>query len=216
MHSCLLLGFFLFGYLTPCAAFADVYEYIDEAGIAHFSDVPIDERYMLVIKTEDTAGIVAVNRKPDPALYPDTLSVAITQPQILAQIEQSAQNNQLDKELIHAVINVESAFNVQAKSHKGAQGLMQLMPATASRMGVKNSYDPIQNIEGGAKYLRQLLTLFNNDVSLTVAAYNAGENAVIKYGNKIPPYKETQAYVPKVLRIYKELLNQRELKKQAI
>lgn len=79
-----------------------------------------------------------------------------------------------------------------------------------------NSYDPAQNIEGGAKYLRELLTLFNNDVSLAVAAYNAGENAVVKYGNRIPPYKETQAYVPKVLNIYKALLNQRVMQKRAM
>jgi len=99
---------------------------------------------------------------------------------------------------------------VNATSRKGAQGLMQLMPATAKRFGVKNSRDPAQNIEGGAKYLRELLTLFKNDVSLALAAYNAGEHAVIKYGNKIPPYKETQAYVPKVLGVYQALLKQRK------
>lgn len=84
------------------------------------------------------------------------------------------------------------------------------MPATATRLGVNNSYDPVQNIEGGAKHLRQLLNLFHNDISLAIAAYNAGENAVIRYGYKIPPYKETQAYVPKVLNIYKALMKQRQ------
>jgi soluble lytic murein transglycosylase-like protein len=214
MRSFLLLSLALFGSLTPCAAFADVYEYVDEAGITHFSDVPVDERYMLIIKSEEVVGLVATSIKPNPLQSPDTFTVTLTHPHLLAQIEQSAQNNQLDKELIHAVIHVESAFKVQAKSYKGAQGLMQLMPATASRLGVKNSYDPAQNIEGGAKYLKELLTLFNNDLTLVIAAYNAGENAVIKYGNKIPPYKETQAYVPKVLNIYNALMKQREQVKQ--
>ena len=140
----------------------------------------------------------------------DASVVPLSPPQLLAQVEQSAQNNQLDSELVHAVMYVESAYKVNATSRKGAQGLMQLMPATAKRFGVKNSRDPAQNIEGGAKYLRELLTLFKNDVSLALAAYNAGEHAVIKYGNKIPPYKETQAYVPKVLGVYQALLKQRK------
>lgn len=192
------------------SAVADVYEYIDDSGTAHFSDTLIDERYVLILKSElPVAEITPENNLPttSPA---NNFTPLRTQPQLLAQIEQSALNNQLDSELIHAVMHVESAYKTKAKSHKGAQGLMQLMPATASRMGVKNSYDAAQNIEGGAKYLRELLNLFNNDVSLAVAAYNAGEQAVIKYGNHIPPYKETQAYVPKVLNIYKTLLKQRK------
>lgn len=207
MRSLLLTGSILVGSLASCLASADVYEYIDEEGITHLSDVPADNRYVLILKS--AVPVVAMDNKLS-APQSATFATALTQPQLLAHIEQSAQNNQLDSELIQAVIHVESAFKVQAKSHKGAQGLMQLMPTTASRMGVKNSYDPAQNIEGGAKYLRELLTLFNNDLSLALAAYNAGENAVMRYGNRIPPYKETQAYVPKVLSIYKVLIKQRE------
>ncbi len=107
--------------------------------------------------------------------------------------------------LIHAVINTESAYNSQAVSSAGAVGLMQLMPATAKRYGVSNRRDPIQNIKGGTQYLRDLLKLFNGDLRLTAAAYNAGENAVLKYNRDVPPYKETQNYVVKLLDFYNKL-----------
>ncbi len=198
----------LFSAVFTHSAFADIYEYIDEAGIAHYSDAPNDDgnkHYVLILKSETPKPEVPESQLQVTEATTDNLhataspdKLTLTPPQLLAQIEQSAQNNQVESELIHAVMHVESAYKVKAKSHKGAQGLMQLMPATANRLGVKNSYDPAQNIEGGAKYLRELLTLFNNDITLTIAAYNAGENAVIRYGNKIPPYKETQAYVFKV------------------
>lgn len=220
----------IFSSVFPHTAFADIYEYIDEAGVTHYSDAPNNDNnghdnYVLILKSEESvkSELPVAEASPDNTLTsassttkPSTDKLALTPPQLLAQIEQSALNHQLDSELIHAVMHVESAYKVKAKSHKGAQGLMQLMPATANRLGVKNSYDPAQNIEGGAKYLRELLTLFNNDITLTIAAYNAGENAVIRYGNKIPPYKETQAYVPKVLSIYKALLKQREQRKQVM
>ena len=207
--------------LCSYSAYADIYEYIDEAGITHYSDMPINgtdgnDNYVLILKSEvDIKPEVAKAEAAadNPSTTASTNSRTLTPPQLQAHIQQSALNHQLDSELIHAVMHVESAYKIKAKSHKGAQGLMQLMPATAHRLGVKNSYDPAQNIEGGAKYLRELLTLFNNDITLTIAAYNAGENAVIRYGNKIPPYKETQAYVPKVLSIYKALMKQREQKR---
>lgn len=235
MHKPLIVFcFVVIGVVCSHTAFADIYEYIDEAGIVHYSDVPSNDNYVLILKSELPATVSTNSNNPDgkhaaltTASSTDTLNpilgdtfnnstATLTPPQLLAQIEQSAQNHQLDSELIHAVMHVESAYKVKAKSHKGAQGLMQLMPATANRLGVKNSYDPAQNIEGGAKYLRELLTLFNNDITLTLAAYNAGENAVIRYGNRIPPYKETQAYVPKVLNIYKSLMKQREQHKQVM
>ncbi|MCK5877529.1 MAG: lytic transglycosylase domain-containing protein [Candidatus Marithrix sp.] len=108
----------------------------------------------------------------------------------------------LEPALLHAVIQTESAFNPKAVSPKGAVGLMQLMPATARRFGVKNRTNAKDNVYGGAKYLRHLINLFNNNLRLALAAYNAGENAVKKYGNKIPPYKETKHYVKKVMRLY--------------
>jgi soluble lytic murein transglycosylase-like protein len=110
---------------------------------------------------------------------------------------------QLEPALLHAVISAESGYNHLARSPKGARGLMQLMPGTARRYGVDNPLDPEQNIYGGAAYLRYLLTLFGNDVQLALAAYNAGEGSVMEYGNRIPPYRETAQYVPKVLSYYK-------------
>ena len=226
-----LIAIFLaaFSALASNQAIADIYEYMDEAGLTHYSDAPNNgtdgnKHYVLILKSEDPVKSEApISESPvteatadnsNTTASPDKL--ILTPPQLLAHIQQSALNHQLDSELIHAVMHVESAYKIKAKSHKGAQGLMQLMPATAHRLGVKNSYDPAQNIEGGAKYLRELLTLFNNDITLTIAAYNAGENAVIRYGNRIPPYKETQAYVPKVLSIYKALMKQREQRKQVM
>ncbi len=116
--------------------------------------------------------------------------------------EIAAQYN-LDVALMHAVISAESAYNAKAVSPAGAQGLMQLMPMTAKRFGVVDSFDPIQNMRGGAAYLRFLLDKFDN-LHLAIAGYNAGEGAVMKYGGTIPPYAETQAYVPRVLAFYQQ------------
>ncbi|HBG96371.1 MAG TPA: lytic transglycosylase [Chromatiaceae bacterium] len=115
-------------------------------------------------------------------------------------IEAAARRHGLTAELLHAVIRTESAYQANARSHAGACGLMQLMPQTASRFRVGNIWDPKQNIEGGAAYLRFLLDLFDHDLRLALAGYNAGEGAVKKYGYQIPPYRETQNYVRKVLR----------------
>lgn len=116
-------------------------------------------------------------------------------------ISKYANKNGLDEDFVKAVINQESGFNPNATSHCGAMGLMQLMPTTAQGLGVVDAYNPEQNIEGGTKYLKGLLDRFDNDKSLALAAYNAGPNAVKKYGG-IPPYAETQNYVKKVLSKY--------------
>lgn len=117
-------------------------------------------------------------------------------------IERAARQHNLEPALLHAVISAESAYNPNAVSSAGAQGLMQLMPATAQRFGVNNSFDPAANINGGATYLRWLLTHFDNNLNLALAGYNAGEGAVKRHGNTIPPYAETQTYVQRVLRFY--------------
>ena len=128
-------------------------------------------------------------------------------------INQYARQYRIDKNLIKAVITAESCFRVKARSHKGAQGLMQLIPATAKRFGVKDSYKPKQNIRGGTKYLRFLTDRFKGDLKKIIASYNAGEGAVDKYKG-IPPYKETIQYVKNVLQVY-SVLNPRSKKRGA-
>lgn len=117
-------------------------------------------------------------------------------------VKAAAEMYDIDPDLLDAVIRVESAYNPEAVSVKGAVGLMQLMPATAKRYGVKNRKDPADNINGGAYYLSDLLKLFKSDLTLALAAYNAGEHAVIKYGNQIPPFRETQNYVARIMKFY--------------
>lgn len=120
-----------------------------------------------------------------------------------ALIDWAASVHGLDPWLLHAVIRAESSYNPQAVSPKGAMGLMQLMPGTAARYGVADPYNPEQNVLGGARYLRDLMGLFGSDVRLAVAAYNAGEGNVQKYGYQIPPFEETRGYVAKVLDYYR-------------
>ena len=123
-------------------------------------------------------------------------------------IAQAAARHNLDPHLVHAVISAESAYNPRATSHAGAMGLMQLMPATAERFGVGNAYDPAANIQGGTRYLRWLLNYFKGNINLALAGYNAGEGAVVKYKYQIPPYKETQTYVSRVLQYYHQYRSQ--------
>jgi len=120
----------------------------------------------------------------------------------LGHVEQVAKLYKLDPELIDAVISVESAYDPQAVSDKGALGLMQLMPGTARRFDVADPLDPVANMHGGARYLRWLMDRFDNDLDLVLAAYNAGEGALEEHGNRIPPYAETRAYVARVRRLY--------------
>lgn len=113
-------------------------------------------------------------------------------------IVESGKRNSVDPLLLYSIMHQESSFKPRALSHKGARGLMQLMPFTASRFGVTNIWDPKQNIEGGARYMRFLLDLFSGDVRLALAGYNAGEGAVMKYGHRVPPYAETREYVRRI------------------
>jgi len=117
-------------------------------------------------------------------------------------IVDSGNRNSVDPLLLYSIMHQESTFKTRAMSNKGARGLMQLMPGTAARFGVSSIWDPRQNIEGGARYVRFLLDQFSGDVQLALAGYNAGEGAVMKYGNRIPPYSETQEYVRRISKRY--------------
>ena len=118
------------------------------------------------------------------------------------KIAEAAQRHEVPEALLHALISIESVYDPNAVSRAGAVGLMQLMPATARRYGVYNRHDPTANLNAGTRYLKDLLIRFDNDVELALAGYNAGEKAVEKYDNQIPPYEETQEYVRKVLQVY--------------
>ena len=122
-------------------------------------------------------------------------------------IVDSSKRYGIDPLLIYAQMHQESSFKLKATSYKGARGLMQLMPGTAARFGVSDIYNPKQNIEGGVKYMRWLLDTFGGDVVLALAGYNAGEGAVMKYGNRVPPYRETQEYVRRISARYNDVIS---------
>ncbi len=180
---------------TTWPAFADIYSFRDERGVVHFTNIKgLDPRYRLLRKE---GGPVSGSGNVARTTMPSQADIQRYAP----IIETAARTYGVETALVHAVITAESGYNPQAVSRSGARGLMQLMPDTARRYGVRNSMDPRDNIYGGVKYLRDLLVMFKGDRELAVAAYNAGENAVIRYG-RIPPYSETLDYVPKVLDFY--------------
>jgi len=196
-----LLG--ILGTLQTATARADVFAYTDDQGVTHFSNVPVDNHYKLLIASPPDETVIAKPGKPRNWL---ALSAAYD-----SMIENAAQTHTVHPALIRAVIVVESGFNPRAVSRRGAVGLMQLLPETARRYGVSDIYDPAQNIRAGAHYLSDLMARFDSHMDLVLAAYNAGENAVDRYGGHIPPFKETQAYVPNVLRIYHALRAQKRV-----
>lgn len=181
--------------LSVGAAQADVFVSMDAKGSYVLSNVHRPGRtYERVIRDAD-APLVSLDRQPQ---------LIANQP-YAELVSAAASANHLPEALLHAVIKSESNYNPGATSPKGAGGLMQLMPDTARELGVKDVYDPKANIQGGAKYLKRLMTLFDNDIALAVAAYNAGPDAVLSRGRVIPPFAETQRYVPSVLRQYRRL-----------
>ena len=179
------------------AATANIYSFTDEKGVVHFSNLPhLDRRYRMVYR-------IPTSGEMRPNAWSSSGPVTIDIGKYVPIIANAAKLHGLDPKLIHAVIRAESGYNARAMSPKGAVGLMQLIPATAQRYGVNNINDPSENIYGGTRYLRDLLTMFNGNVELALAGYNAGENAVIRAGNRIPNYPETMAYVPKVMNFYR-------------
>ena len=191
----------------PCAA-QQLYTFVDEQGIWRLSSEPLDDRYVVFKKVPpappvEAAPAAGADVQADVQPLPgERAAVTALRKRYAEMIGQAAQEHQVDAALLHAVVTVESGYNVNARSPKGARGLMQLMPATAQRFGVSDILDPLQNLRGGARYLRVLLALFKDNLQLTLAAYNAGEGAVLGSGNKIPPYAETRSYVPRVLQFY--------------
>ncbi|MFA5240783.1 MAG: lytic transglycosylase domain-containing protein [Sulfuricella sp.] len=194
-----LASLYLLGSGVCADARADIYAYTAADGSVSLSNVPADSRFRTFVFERNRADAPAFTSAP--ARQP---LIRAGKVRFERMVEEVARAHGLEGALLHAVISVESQYNPRAVSRKGAAGLMQLMPATARRYGVSDSFDPAQNLHGGAKYLRDLLTLFNSDMSLALAAYNAGENAVIRHGNRIPPFRETRNYVPRVLDYYRQ------------
>ena len=219
---------FVMGTLLLCMhpAYADMWTYKDDSGVKHFASSQLDKRYKLMfrsISALDSTGSGERGAVTAPARFVSSgvagRSVASLElsPGFMAikpLLRSAADANQLDMALLQAVIAAESGFDPSAVSPKGAVGLMQVMPATAQRYGVASDRggsvavkltDPRTNINTGARYLRDLVNLFPGQLELAVAAYNAGEGAVQKAGNKIPAYKETQNYVRSVMGLYNRL-----------
>ena len=205
---------------------AEMYSFVDDHGVVHLTDRPNDNRYRPVrfanrytLKKPDSHWSVvsvpvvgrsrAVKRLPRVSPRRSQISKrgrrsAWQQDRFGPIISAAARRYGLNSALLRSVIRAESGFNPNAISAKGAVGLMQLMPETARMYGVRDSTDPEANIHGGARFLAKLLKRFDNDLELSLAAYNAGPAAVTKYGRMIPPYPETQRYVARVLRYYRE------------
>lgn len=184
------------------SARADIYTWTDENGVIHFTNTPPGRRRGVRV------AVRAREPRPDDAPRA-SIGPRDTSPERYgrydAHIREAAALYRLPESFIRAVIRVESDYNPGVVSRVGAQGLMQLMPGTASRMGVRDAFDPRQNILGGARYLRILANSFGGDLILTIAAYNAGEGAVMRYRG-VPPYEETRRYVQRVLGWYWQYL----------
>jgi soluble lytic murein transglycosylase len=163
---------------------ADVYRFVDEKGVAHFSNVPTRPEYTVYFRENGT-------KRPRPAAFPYE-----------TYIREAAEAHGVDVELVKAIIKVESDFDPWAVSHKGARGLMQLMPENCRRLRLKNPFDPRQNILAGTRFFRSLMDRFHGDIALALAAYNAGPETVDRHRG-IPPFQETRAYVKKVFRYYR-------------
>lgn len=178
-------------------AAADIYAGRDATGVPVFSDRPGDD-LVFYLGTDDLP-----TQSPARRQGADAFRAGMRRHD--QQIRLAAQEYGIEPALLHAVVQVESGYNARAVSPKGAVGLMQLMPTTARALGVRDSVDPQANLRGGARYLRSLMTTFDGDLALALAAYNAGESAVRRYALQVPPFAETRSYVAAVLRRYEAL-----------
>ncbi len=185
--------------VLPLTASADIYQYVDASGVVHFTSARpgVGANAKVYLKSEPRTGARAGVTPFAPQDRDLTRYTRFDE-----HIRQAASLYQIPEQLVRAVIKVESDYDPRAVSSAGARGLMQLMPETAERLGVKDIADPRENIFGGVRYLRVLANMFNGDLDFTVAAYNAGENAVIQHGG-IPPFAQTRDYVVKVNKFYR-------------
>ena len=201
--SALMLGITLSS--SALTALADLYGYVDESGRTHISDQQLNERYQLFQRatTAPAAPVASAQATVATSDQPLPKINSAVRKKYAPLVNRVAQRYNVEAALIHAVISAESAYDPRAVSPRGASGLMQLMPDTAGQYGVANIYDPRENVIAGTKHLRYLMNVFDNDIELALAAYNAGHNTVLKYG-AIPPFPETRNYVPRVLRYYRK------------
>jgi hypothetical protein len=173
---------------------AETFRFVESDGTVHFTNTPTDPQYQRMGFTSGTERGWLNLPLPGLSSLPDLAPYA-------REIREAAERYGVEEGLIKAVIRVESGFNSRAVSPKGARGLMQLMPGTASMLGVRDSFDPRQNIDGGVRHLRGLIDRFGSDLKLALAAYNAGEQAVMNHGG-IPPFRETRDYVTRILGLF--------------
>ena len=176
--------------LWPAVSGADIYRYVDRDGVIHYSNTQPDEKFTLYLREGPKAAPRAASALPGGGW-------------MTGYVDRVSRANDLPPALVHAIIKAESNGQRKAVSPKGAKGVMQLMPFTSKRLRVSDPFDPIENIEGGIRYIKELLVTFEGDLTNTIAAYNAGPAAVRKYGG-VPPYQETRLYVRRVMDLYRQ------------